>query len=186
MFGINKQEREVASFDDLLKLLGYKNCSNAGILTRANGKASRFIRIQSTDLFYLDAESLDKWIAGFTLLERTYLEPHKLITVTTRVDTSKQQQYWQRLSQGIGQSNQEKVRLKLINENYRRLQTIERTPTDYMDKYYVFQIFSDNADSLDQKTRSLFFATGNAFKLEVLTRDETEEVLQRINNMNSR
>lgn len=184
MFG--KQEREIASFDDLLQLIGYKDCSNAGILTRTNGKASRFIRVQSTDLFYLDADSLDKWISGFTLVERTYLEPHKLITVTTRVDTSQQQQYWQRLSQGVGQTDQEKIRLKLINENYRRLQAIERNPAEYMEKYYVFQIFSDNVDSLDQKTRSLFFGTGNAFKLEALTRDETIEVLKRIYNMNSR
>lgn len=187
MFGLsNRQAQKAASEEDFLKLLGYKNCENDGILTRVNDTVSRFVRVQSTDLFSLDAESLSKWISGFTLLERTFLKPHKLITVTTRVDTSQQQQYWQRLSQDVGMSDQERTRLRLINENYRRLQNIERNSADYMDKYYLFQLFAENKSLIRQQTRSLFIATGNAFQLETLTRDETEEVLKRIFNMNSR
>lgn len=186
----NKQKKSDRDTDQwaksMIDLLGYKACTPDGVLTKKDGSFARYLRVGSTDLFNIDTDGLMAWVNGFAVSERVYTQSHKLIAVTSRVDTSANQLYWQRLRQKAGRSKQEQQRLALINENQNKAAAIEQDTKDYMERIYAIQIFGETKKQLSQRTRNLILSNGNIYGMRTMNRKETEEILERLFNMNSR
>lgn len=200
------QKRKEAEVDrdakSMIDLLGYRYCSTDGILTKKDGTFARYLRVGSTDLFNIDMDGLLAWINGFAVSERIYTHPHKLIAVTARVDTSANQLYWQTQAQALNRNKpdrsglskreqqrlayQDQQRLRLIKENQAKSASIEQDTKDYVERIYAIQIYGKTVKQLKQRTRDLILSNGNIYGMRTMDRKETEELQERLYNMNSR
>lgn len=186
----NKEEKKKQAQDmwakSMIDLIGYKACDEKGILTKPDGTYARFLRVESTDLFNIDLDGLMSWINAFTVSERTYTDDHKIFAITARVDTSANQMYWQKLKQQVGNSPQEEKRMKLIVENQQKSAQIEKDTQDYMERVYAILIFGETKKQLRQHTTNMILSNGNIYSMRTMSKVETEELLKRQFNMNSR
>lgn len=182
----SKEEKTDAKAKSMVALLGYRSCDKNGILKKENGTYARFLRIATTDLRAIDRDGLLDWIDGFTLSERVYTADHKLVAISSRVDTSRNQQYWQHLRQNIGQSKSERYRWQLVNEELSLAEGVQKNPKDYVERIFAIEIFAKDKKKMEQQTRSFVASNGGIYDMTPMNRDETVELLDRLYNPNSK
>ena len=169
-----------------IDLIGYRSCDKKGILLTSQGTYARFLRVATTDLFAIDRDGMLDWIDGFTLSERVYTDTHKLIAVTARVETSDIQQHWQHLRGKVGNSKSERYRWQLINEELALAEAVQKNPKDYVERIFAIEIYAKTKKQLEQKTRSMIISNGGYYRMSPMDKAETEELLDRLFNMNSK
>lgn len=169
-----------------IDLVGFRSCSKDGVLLTVQGTYARFLRVETTDLFAIDRDGMLEWIDGFTLSERVYTDTHKLIAVTSRVETSDIQQNWQHLRIKVGKSKSERYRWKLINEELALAEAVQKDPKDYVERIFAIEIFAKTQKQLEQKTRSMIISNGGVYRMMKMNKAETEELFDRLFNMNSK
>ncbi len=169
-----------------IDLIGFRSCDKKGILLTSDGTYARFLRVATTDLFAIDRDGMLDWIDGFTMSERVFTDTHKLIAVTSRVETSDIQQHWQHVRGKVGKNMSERYRWKLINEELALAEAVQKDPKDYVERIFAIEIYAKTKKQLEQKTRSMIISNGGAYRMTPMNREETEELLDRLFNMNSK
>ena len=142
-FGLDKGSRQDARDQSIVEYLGYSNCSKDGILDLVDGTQARYLRVHSTDLYSLDDETRSKYLDSFTTFNRIYSNDYKIVVMSTRIDTSEQQQYFRHLKNGIRspKTRYEKMRLRLVNEMLLQSVMLSRNTEDYSDVQFYIMIF---------------------------------------------
>lgn len=187
-FGLDKGSRQDARDQSIVEYLGYSNCSKDGILDLVDGTKARYLRVHSTDLYSLDDETRSKYLDSFTAFNRVYSNDYKIVVMSTRIDTSEQQQYFRHLKNGIRspKTRYEKMRLRLVNEMLLQSVMLSRNTEDYSDVQFYIMIFGEDLHDIRVNTRTAQFADQGLMGLRPLNYDETVKVLFRENNLNSK
>ena len=187
-FGLDKGSRQDARDQSIVEYLGYSNCSKDGILDLVDGTQARYLRVHSTDLYSLDDETRSKYLDSFTTFNRIYSNDYKIVVMSTRIDTSEQQQYFRHLKNGIRspKTRYEKMRLRLINEMLLQSVMLSRNTEDYSDVQFYIMIFGEDLHDIRVNTRTAQFADQGLMGLRPLDYEETVKVLFRENNLNSK
>jgi hypothetical protein len=187
-FGLDKGSRKDARDQSIVEYLGYSNCSKDGILDLVDGTQARYLRVHSTDLYSLDDETRSKYLDSFTTFNRIYSNDYKIVVMSTRIDTSEQQQYFRHLKNGIRspKTRYEKMRLRLVNEMLLQSVMLSRNTEDYSDVQFYIMIFGEDLHDIRVNTRTAQFADQGLMGLRPLDYEETVKVLFRENNLNSK
>ncbi|MES5126826.1 hypothetical protein [Lactobacillus crispatus] len=187
-FGLDKGSRQDARDQSIVEYLGYSNCSKDGILDLVDGTQARYLRVHSTDLYSLDDETRSKYLDSFTTFNRIYSNDYKIVVMSTRIDTSEQQQYFRHLKNGIRspKTRYEKMRLRLVNEMLLQSVMLSRNTEDYSDVQFYIMIFGEDLHDIRVNTRTAQFADQGLMGLRPLDYEETVKVLFRENNLNSK
>lgn len=187
-FGLDKGSRQDARDQSIVEYLGYSNCSKDGILDLVDGPQARYLRVHSTDLYSLDDETRSKYLDSFTTFNRIYSNDYKIVVMSTRIDTSEQQQYFRHLKNGIRspKTRYEKMRLRLVNEMLLQSVMLSRNTEDYSDVQFYIMIFGEDLHDIRVNTRTAQFADQGLMGLRPLDYEETVKVLFRENNLNSK
>ncbi len=187
-FGLDKGSRQDARDQSIVEYLGYSNCSKDGILNLVDGTQARYLRVHSTDLYSLDDETRSKYLDSFTTFNRIYSNDYKIVVMSTRIDTSEQQQYFRHLKNGIRspKTRYEKMRLRLVNEMLLQSVMLSRNTEDYSDVQFYIMIFGEDLHDIRVNTRTAQFADQGLMGLRPLDYEETVKVLFRENNLNSK
>ena len=187
-FGLDKGSRQDARYQSIVEYLGYSNCSKDGILDLVDGTQARYLRVHSTDLYSLDDETRSKYLDSFTTFNRIYSNDYKIVVMSTRIDTSEQQQYFRHLKNGIRspKTRYEKMRLRLVNEMLLQSVMLSRNTEDYSDVQFYIMIFGEDLHDIRVNTRTAQFADQGLMGLRPLDYEETVKVLFRENNLNSK
>lgn len=187
-FGLDKGSRQDARDQSIVEYLGYSNCSKDGILDLVDGTQARYLRVHSTDLYSLDDETRSKYLDSFTTFNRIYSNDYKIVVMSTRIDTSEQQQYFRHLKNGIRspKTRYEKMRLRLVNEMLLQSVMLSRNTEDYSDVQFYIMIFGEDLHDIRINTRTAQFADQGLMGLRPLDYEETVKVLFRENNLNSK
>lgn len=187
-FGLDKGSRQDARNQSIVEYLGYSNCSKDGILDLVDGTQARYLRVHSTDLYSLDDETRSKYLDSFTTFNRIYSNDYKIVVMSTRIDTSEQQQYFRHLKNGIRspKTRYEKMRLRLVNEMLLQSVMLSRNTEDYSDVQFYIMIFGEDLHDIRVNTRTAQFADQGLMGLRPLDYEETVKVLFRENNLNSK
>lgn len=173
--------------ESVLSLLKYKRCSEDGILVTRENTYQQFLQIRTNDLDSLNESELTEMLDAMTDTARTYVDDLKLKVLTSKTDTTKQQEYWHRnmkkaneklLMNFQDKASQSNKQVSL--ENIQRLKTVEQTRPDLN---FYFVIFAKDENELTRKRR-LLMRTANSYRLAPLNKKQTEQVLYRCNNMN--
>ena len=185
-FGLDKGSRQDARDQSIVEYLGYSNCSKDGILDLVDGTQARYLRVHSTDLYSLDDETRSKYLDSFTTFNRIYSNDYKIVVMSTRIDTSEQQQYFCHLKNGIRspKTRYEKMRLRLVNEMLLQSVMLSRNTEDYSDVQFYIMIFGEDLHDIRVNTRTAQFADQGLMGLRPLNYKETVKVLFRENNLN--
>lgn len=187
-FGLDKGSRQDARDQSIVEYLGYSNCSKDGILDLVDGTQARYLHVHSTDLYSLDDETRSKYLDSFTTFNRIYSNDYKIVVMSTRIDTSEQQQYFRHLKNGIRspKTRYEKMRLRLVNEMLLQSVMLSRNTEDYSDVQFYIMIFGEDLHDIRVNTRTAQFADQGLMGLRPLDYEETVKVLFRENNLNSK
>lgn len=187
-FGLDKGSRQDARDQSIVEYLGYSNCSKDGILDLVDGTQARYLRVHLTDLYSLDDETRSKYLDSFTTFNRIYSNDYKIVVMSTRIDTSEQQQYFRHLKNGIRspKTRYEKMRLRLVNEMLLQSVMLSRNTEDYSDVQFYIMIFGEDLHDIRVNTRTAQFADQGLMGLRPLDYEETVKVLFRENNLNSK
>lgn len=187
-FGLDKGSRQDARDQSIVEYLGYSNCSKDGILDLVDGTQARYLRVHSTDLYSLDDETRSKYLDSFTTFNRIYSNDYKIVVMSTRIDTSEQQQYFRHLKNGIRspKTRYEKMRLRLVNEMLLQSVMLSRNTEDYSDVQFYIMIFGEDLHDIRVNTRTAQFSDQGLMGLRPLDYEETVKVLFRENNLNSK
>lgn len=187
-FGLDKGSRQDARDQSIVEYLGYSNCSKDGILDLVDGTQARYLRVHSTDLYSLDDETRSKYLDSFTTFNRIYSNDYKIVVMSTRIDTSEQQQYFRHLKNGIRspKTRYEKMRLRLVNEMLLQSVMLSRNTEDYSDVQFYIMIFGEDLHDIRVNTRTAQFADQGLMGLRPLDYEATVKVLFRENNLNSK
>lgn len=181
--------REGADAKSMIEYLGYRALAPDGVLYLKDGSVARFLKIQTTDLFSLDLAGKNAFIDAFTDFNRTYTYDYKIVVLSTRIDTQAQQMYWRHLRMLVRQNTTSKtdvIRLKLIRNYLSKMIQLERETVAYSDIQFYIMIFADSLKKLELNTRSAIYADPGKLNPRPLNRKDTEQVLFRENNLNSK
>ena len=170
-----KYDRQARSY---LELLGTSNCTPDGIMSVAHNLKARVFKLRSTDLSFLDDEDLVKWLDSFTNLNRVYTDDYKYLTLSSRIDTSDNQQYWHWLRNNLGNSKQEALRARIISENLNRVVNVEQQTDKYSELNFYIMIFGKTTRDIKNKTGVL--------GLRSLDKQETQDLEFNLHNPNWR
>ena len=172
----------------MLEYLGYRACSKHGVLYLKDGSVSRYLKVESTDLFSLDDDTRLKYLTGFTMYNRVFTPDYKIIILSTRIDTSKQQIYWRglRMKSMSEKTNQAEIRAQLQRYYLQKVIDLEREADSFSDIKFYIQVFGNTKKQLKSVVKSAKFADQGCLHLTEVDKNETAEVLYRLNNLNSK
>ncbi|QIA88633.1 hypothetical protein [Lactobacillus johnsonii] len=178
-----KYDRQARSY---LELLGTSNCTPDGIMSVAHNLKARVFKLRSTDLSFLDDEDLVKWLDSFTNLNRVYTDDYKYLTLSSRIDTSSNQQYWHSLRNNLGHSKQEALRARIISENLNRVVNVEQQTDKYSELNFYIMIFGKTTRDIRNKTHLIEAADNGVLGLRSLDKKETQDLEFNLHNPNWR
>lgn len=185
LFNTKKVRKKEEELLNTLALGGPINCTESGIMIYENGKVSRFLKLQSTDLFDLSYQELEAWQNSLTYVSKTYLEDCSYFAMPSKLDTAVNQRYWRYLRQKCNQGTlQEKRRAQDITEQIGKAELVERRPEQYSSRNYYVELFANNKKEIEQRTR-YYKLSAQKLKPETLSKKETQELLLNLNNPTS-
>lgn len=180
----NKRKKQKEAERELKNTLSLNmpiNCTEDGILTYVNGKASRFLQLDSTDLFNLPDSGLREWQDSLTKVSRTYVEDCSYISMASKIDMSNNQQYWRYLRQKCDSSPAGIRRARDLTEKIAAADNIECRTDLYSSKKYYVELFGNSIK--DVRSRTEFYKMGAPrLKPRELNRKQTIDVFNSINN----
>lgn len=172
----------------MLEYLGYRACSKHGVLYLKDGSVSRYLKVEATDLFSLDDDTRLKYLTGFTMFNRVFTPDYKIVILSTRIDTSKQQIYWRglRMKSMSEKTKQAEIRGQLQRYYLQKVIDLEREADSFSDIKFYIQVFGNTKKQLKSVVKSAKFTDQGYLHLKEVDKDETAEVLYRLNNLNSK
>ncbi|MFI8496632.1 hypothetical protein ACIGC1_27995 [Peribacillus butanolivorans] len=176
----------------IIDIMPYKSITKEGYLLNKQNEYQAYLKVKTADLVSMNNSDLNRMIQQLTGLCRVYLEPLKIVAMTYSTETTQQQAYWKgRINQyrkllSKGLSDVEHVRhevmLKLALDNLRRVTWVEEALSELT---FFIVCYGKNKKEIETHVRDILRLGGKHFNLQKVDKKNIENVLFRLNNMNT-
>lgn len=176
---------------DLSELLPYKKTLKDGILVTNDDKFQIMFKVKTTDLTSISEDGFMRMVNKLTYLNRVYLEPYKIYSLTYPTETIEQGIYWKNRIQEakrelINNSNSYleaylKWNLKLAYDNYERVELVSTLP----ELMFVIAVYGKTVKEVKNHADVLKQAGGKELDLQRITEEDLTNVITKLMNPNS-
>lgn len=176
---------------DNTEVLPYKRIINEDTLFTRDGEYQAFFRVKTTDLTSISDDGFMRMVNKLTYLNRVYLEPFKIYSLTYPTDTVEQGLYWQHRVQEAKReilNNRDphretylKWNLKLASDNYERVDLVKTLP----ELMFVIAVYGNTQKELSNNSDIIKQAGGKELGLQRVVGEDLEHIVSRLMNPNS-
>ncbi|MDK8643282.1 hypothetical protein ACQRXC_26815 (plasmid) [Niallia taxi] len=201
----NKQKRQDTTILDVLfssfksndlpiiDIMPYKRVTKEGFLIDKQNEYQAYLRVKTNDLVSMNNSDLNRMISQLTSICRVYTEPFKILSMTYSTETSKQQMFWKSrinkyrrvlMADNVPESEmiRHEVMLRLAVDNLRRVTWVEDNLTELT---FFIVVYEKSQKELELRVRDMTRLGGKQYDLQLVERDNIENILIRLNNMNT-
>ncbi|WP_411230326.1 hypothetical protein [Niallia taxi] len=201
----NKQKRQDTTILDVLfssfksndlpiiDIMPYKRVTKEGFLLDKHNEYQAYLRVKTNDLVSMNNSDLNRMISQLTSICRVYTEPFKILSMTYSTETSKQQLFWKSrinkyrrvlMAENVPESEtiRHEVMLRLAVDNLRRVTWVEDNLTELT---FFIVVYGKSQKELELRVRDMTRLGGKQYDLQLEDRDNIENILIRLNNMNT-
>ena len=202
---VKEQKRETGLLDKVKEfiipadkgmeeILPYKDIideKRSPTLLTKSGKYQAYFRVRTTDLTSISDDELNRLINKFTYLNRVYLEPYKLISLTYPTETTEQALYWKHRiketrkaivkHQHDPQEQYYKWTLNLAYDNLKRVELVETLP----ELMFILVVYGKTKKELENHAEVIKRSAGRELGLTRLGPKEITNVLTKLMNPNT-
>lgn len=180
----------------MIDLLAYKSITKDNdhfiVLKEVADGYADLLSIRGQGVFSLSGQEQARIINGYHVFLQRMLDDFKIIISPFPADTLKQQRYWakqwQMVNKQISQETNPRRRNQLLTRR-RYIEVKQQQNTDVnrklVSKEYVLVLFGKSKQNLRDLREMAIGWGGQALNLEVLSLAKKEELLRRINNLNT-
>lgn len=177
----------------IVDVLPYKRPTDEGFVVDRNDEYQAYLKVKTSDLVSMNNSDLKRTISQLTTLCRIYTEPTKILSMTYLTETNEQQRFWKsrinKYRRAVA-SNQlsegDRVRyetmLKLAMDNLRRVTWVEENLTELT---FFIIVYGKDSKELKTNIRDMKRYGGKLFDLRQVDKDSLEDIIFRLNNMNT-
>lgn len=176
---------------DISELLPYKKVLKDGVLVTNDDKFQILFKVKTTDLTSISEDGFMRMVNKLTYLNRVYLEPHKIYSLTYPTETIEQGIYWKNRIQEakrelINNSNSYletylKWNLKLAYDNYERVELVSTLP----ELMFVIAVYGKTVKEVKNHADVMKQAGGKELDLQRITEEDLTNVITKLMNPNS-
>lgn len=180
----------------ILELLAYKNITKDAdhfvVLTEEADGYVELLSIRGQGVFSLSAGEQERIINGYHIFLQRMLDDIKIIISPFPADTLKQQRYWSEQWQHVNKKIAKEIDTRRRQQLLTRRRYIEIKQKQNLDvnhklvsKEYILLLFGKTKQNLRDLRELAISWGGQSLNLEPLTLAKKEELLRRINNLNT-
>ncbi|PQE59551.1 hypothetical protein, partial [Enterococcus faecium] len=176
---------------DMCELLPYKKILKDGTLVTNDNKYQAFFKVKTTDLTSISEDGFMRMVNKLTYLNRVYLEPYKIYSLTYPTETVNQAIYWKHRIQEAKRSllsnndpNLEtylKWNLKLAYDNYERVDLVSTLP----ELMFVICVYGKTQKEVKNHADVMKQAGGRELDLQRITEGDLINVITKLMNPNT-
>ncbi|WP_382920498.1 hypothetical protein, partial [Streptomyces sp. NPDC057062] len=177
----------------IIDVLPYKSITKEGYLIDTHNEFQAYLKVKTTDLISMNNSDLNRMIQQLTALCRVYLEPLKILSMTYSTETTQQQAYWKGrinkyrkalIVKGLPEREIDRYEtmLKLALDNLRRVSWVEESLSELT---FFIVCYGKNKKEIETRVRDLMRLGGKQFDLQKVDKRNLEDILFRLNNMNT-
>ncbi|HAZ0675636.1 TPA: hypothetical protein J0T32_001323 [Enterococcus faecium] len=176
---------------DMCELLPYKKVLKDGILVTNDDKFQVLFKVKTTDLTSISEDGFMRMVNKLTYLNRVYLEPYKIYSLTYPTETIEQGIYWKNRIQEAKReliNNSDpylepylKWNLKLAYDNYERVEFVSTLP----ELMFVIAIYGKTIKEVKNHADVMKQAGGRELDLQRINEEDLTNVITKLMNPNS-
>ncbi|XIM20677.1 hypothetical protein N8C03_14625 (plasmid) [Enterococcus faecium] len=176
---------------DMCELLPYKKVLKDGILVTNDDKFQVLFKVKTTDLTSISEDGFMRMVNKLTYLNRVYLEPYKIYSLTYPTETIGQGIYWKNRIQEAKReliNNSDpylepylKWNLKLAYDNYERVELVSTLP----ELMFVIAIYGKTIKEVKNHADVMKQAGGRELDLQRINEEDLTNVITKLMNPNS-
>lgn len=176
---------------DISELLPYKKILKDGVLVTNDDRFQIFFRVKTTDLTSISEDGFIRMVNKLTYLNRVYLEPYKIYSLTYPTETIEQGVFWKNRIQEAKRelfNNKDpyldkylKWNLKLAYDNYERVDLVSTLP----ELMFVIAVYGNTLKEVKNHADIMKQAGGKELGLKILKDEELVNVIAKLMNPNS-
>lgn len=176
---------------DISELLPYKKILKGEVLVTNDDRFQIFFRVKTTDLTSISEDGFIRMVNKLTYLNRVYLEPYKIYSLTYPTETIEQGIFWKNRIQEAKRelfNNRDpyldkylKWNLKLAYDNYERVDLVSTLP----ELMFVIAVYGNTLKEVKNHADIMKQAGGKELGLKILKDEELVNVVAKLMNPNS-
>ncbi|MDM5335780.1 hypothetical protein QUF84_00520 [Fictibacillus enclensis] len=177
----------------IIEIMPYKRITKEGFLVDKQNEYQAYLKVKTTDLVSMNHSDLNRIIQNLTSLCKVYVEPLKILSMTYSTETTEQQTYWKGrinkyrrllVSKNLSEDERDRqeVMLKLAMDNLRRVTWVEESLSELT---FFIVCYGKNQKEMETHVRDIIRLGGKQFSLQLVNRKHLENILFRLNNMNT-
>lgn len=176
---------------DISELLPYKKILKDEVLVTNDDRFQIFFRVKTTDLTSISEDGFIRMVNKLTYLNRVYLEPYKIYSLTYPTETIEQGIFWKNRIQEAKRelfNNRDpyldkylKWNLKLAYDNYERVDLVSTLP----ELMFVIAVYGNTLKEVKNHADIMKQAGGKELGLKILKDEELVNVVAKLMNPNS-
>lgn len=176
---------------DISELLPYKKILKDEVLVTNDDRFQIFFRVKTTDLTSISEDGFIRMVNKLTYLNRVYLEPYKIYSLTYPTETIEQGIFWKNRIQEAKRelfNNRDpyldkylKWNLKLAYDNYERVDLVSTLP----ELMFVIAVYGNTLKEVKNHADIMKQAGGKELGLKILKDKELVNVVAKLMNPNS-
>lgn len=176
---------------DISELLPYKKILKGEVLVTNDDRFQIFFRVKTTDLTSISEDGFIRMVNKLTYLNRVYLEPYKIYSLTYPTETIEQGIFWKNRIQEAKRelfNNRDpyldkylKWNLKLAYDNYERVDLVSTLP----ELMFVIAVYGNTLKEVKNHAEIMKQVGGKELGLKILKDEELVNVVAKLMNPNS-
>ncbi|KRU39998.1 hypothetical protein [Clostridium sporogenes] len=199
---VKEQKEKVELFDKLLELvipqdkniidiLPYKNVLEDGTAITSKDTYQAFLKVKTNDLTSISDGEFMRMVNKLTYLNRVYLEPFKIISLTYPTEVIEQMLYWKHRIACAKRdllNNKKKYlekyfkwNLKLAYDNYTRIEFVSTLP----ELTFSIIVYGKTKKELKNHVDIMKQAGGKELDLQIQKEKDVTNIIKKLLNMNS-
>ncbi|EPY6472546.1 hypothetical protein ACWO4B_003243 [Clostridium sporogenes] len=176
---------------DITDILPYKKVLEDGTIITSEDTYQAFLKVKTTDLTSISEGEFVRIVNKLTYLNRVYLEPFKIISLTYPTEVIEQAIYWKHritcAKRELLNNKKEylekylKWNLKLAYDNYSRIEFVSTLP----ELMFSIIVYGKTQKELKNHVEIIKQAGGKELELELHKKKEATNIIKKLLNMNS-
>lgn len=177
----------------IVDVLPYKRPTDEGFVVDRNDGYQAYLKVKTSDLVSMNNSDLKRTISQLTTLCRIYTDPTKILAMTYLTETNEQQRFWKSrinkyrravASNQLSEADRSRYEtmLKLAMDNLRRVTWVEENLTELT---FFIIVYGKDTKELKTNIRDMKRYGGKLFDLKQVDKDSLEDIIFRLNNMNT-
>lgn len=177
----------------IVDIVPYKRITKEGYVVDKENEYQAYLKVKTSDLVSMNNADLGRVISQLTNLVRIYTEPMKVVSMTYATETSVQQRYWKHklnqyrrvlLSENLSEKEYDRYSMmqKLALDNLRRVAWVEDNLSELT---FFIVVYGKTPKEVSIRVRDMVRLGGKQFELKQLGKEKVEDIIFRLNNMNT-